>query len=72
MFICLKKIQSKQDEVQFTTMCQKGFVGSAAVVAQKMQDLSEDLGIEEIAVITWAHDFDIRKQSYALLAKEIS
>lgn len=64
--------QSKQDEVQFTTMCQKGFVGSAAVVAQKMQDLSEDLGIEEIAVITWAHDFDIRKQSYALLAKEIS
>jgi luciferase family oxidoreductase group 1 len=63
--------QSEQDEVQFTIMCQKGFVGSAGVVAQKMQDLSEDLGIEEIAVITWAHDFDIRKQSYALLAKEI-
>jgi hypothetical protein len=37
-----------------------------------MQDLSKDLGIEEVAVITWAHDFEMRKKSYTLLAKELS
>jgi len=64
--------QSVQDEALFTNMCQKGFVGSAGLVAQKMQDLSKDLGIEEIAVITWSHDNEMRKKSYTLLAKELS
>jgi len=64
--------QIQQDEDQFKNMCQKGFVGSAELVAQKMQDLSKDLGIEEVAVITWAHDFEMRKKSYTLLAKELS
>lgn len=64
--------QSAQDEAQFKTMCQKSIVGSAEVVTQKMQDLSQELGIEEIAVITWAHDFEVRKQSYTLLAKNLS
>jgi alkanesulfonate monooxygenase SsuD/methylene tetrahydromethanopterin reductase-like flavin-dependent oxidoreductase (luciferase family) len=64
--------QSQPDEAQFKIMCQKGFVGSPRLVAQKMQDLSNDLGIEEIAVITWAHDYEVRKTSYTLLAKELS
>ena len=63
---------SEHDEAQFLKMCQKGFVGSAEVVTQKMQDLAKDLGIDEIAVITWAHDFEVRKKSYELLAKEFS
>jgi luciferase family oxidoreductase group 1 len=64
--------QNAQDEALFTNMCQKSFVGSAGLVAQKMQDLSKDLGIEEIAVITWSHDNEVRKKSYTLLAKELS
>ena len=63
---------SEHDEAQFLKMCQKGFVGSAEVVTQKMQDLAKDLGIDEIAVITWVHDFEVRKKSYELLAKELS
>ncbi len=64
--------QSEQDEAQFVKMCHQGFVGSADTVIHKMQDLANDLGVEEIAVITWAFDFEVRKKSYALLLKELS
>jgi alkanesulfonate monooxygenase SsuD/methylene tetrahydromethanopterin reductase-like flavin-dependent oxidoreductase (luciferase family) len=62
---------SEHDEDQFLTMCQKGFVGTSDVVIEKMQDLAKDLRIEEIAVITWAHDFAVTKNSYTLLAKKL-
>jgi luciferase family oxidoreductase group 1 len=62
---------SEHDEAQFFKMCQKGFVGTSDVVIEKMQDLAKDLGIEEIAVITWAHDFAVTKNSYTLLAKKL-
>lgn len=63
---------NSQDLGIFEAMCQKGFVGSSEVVIQKMHTLAEELGLEEIAVITWAYDFQARKKSYRLLGKKIS
>ena len=56
----------------FEAMCQKNFVGSSEQVIQKMQTLAQELSLEEIAVITWAYDFQARKKSYRLLGKKIS
>ena len=63
---------NSQDLGIYEAMCQNGFVGSSEVVIQKMHTLAEELGLEEIAVITWAYDFQARKKSYRLLGKKIS
>jgi len=45
-------------------------VGTAAQVAGKLRALSEALQVEELVVITWAHDPVARRRSYELLAQE--
>lgn len=45
-------------------------VGSAAQVAGKLRALSKALQVEELVVITWAHDPAARRRSYELLAQE--
>jgi luciferase family oxidoreductase group 1 len=62
---------SAHDLSVFEAMCQKGFVGSSEIVIQKMQVLAQELGLEEIAVITWTHDFKAKKNSYKLLANSL-
>jgi luciferase family oxidoreductase group 1 len=47
-------------------------VGTGAQVAGKLRALSEALGIDEIAVITWSHHAAVQARSYTLLAQEIS
>jgi luciferase family oxidoreductase group 1 len=63
---------NSHDLIIFEAMCQKNFVGSSEQVIQKMQTLAQELSLEEIAVITWAYDFQARKKSYRLLGKKIS
>lgn len=46
------------------------FVGAADVVADQLRNLGDQLGVEEIAVLTWTHGLDARKRSYELLAQE--
>ena len=38
-------------------------------VAARITELKERVGVDEMAVVTWTHDEDIRRQSYALLAQ---
>jgi luciferase family oxidoreductase group 1 len=45
-------------------------VGTATQVAGKLRALSEALQVEELVVITWAHDPAARRHSYELLAQE--
>jgi luciferase family oxidoreductase group 1 len=48
----------------------KAFVGSASGVAGKLSRLAADLQLDHLVVNTWAHDPQVRRRSYALLARE--
>ncbi len=51
-------------------MRSKAFVGTAAEVGVQLRVLGEELQLDEIVVNTWAHDPQVRRHSYALLAQE--
>ena len=48
----------------------KAFVGTPAAVAEKLRALAARFELEELVVNTWAHDPEVRRTSYALLARE--
>jgi luciferase family oxidoreductase group 1 len=50
----------------------KALVGTAAQVGAKMRALASSLGLDELVVNTWAHDPEVRRHSYALLAREFA
>ncbi|HEV7913467.1 MAG TPA: LLM class flavin-dependent oxidoreductase, partial [Albitalea sp.] len=51
------------------SMRRKAFVGSAAQVADKLRALAARFEMDELVVNTWAHDPQVRRRSYALLAR---
>jgi luciferase family oxidoreductase group 1 len=51
-------------------MRRKAFVGSAGEVGLQLRTLAETLQLDEIVINTWAHDPQVRRHSYALLADE--
>jgi len=51
-------------------MRQKAFVGSAAQVGAALRQLAERLQLDELVVNTWAHEPQVRRHSYALIAAE--
>jgi luciferase family oxidoreductase group 1 len=58
------------DEPTLQAMRERAFVGSAAHVGAKLRALAADYGLSELVVNTWAHDPEVRRRSYALLAQE--
>lgn len=58
--------QARIDELRSTTM-----VGTASSVADRIRDLAEQTGVDEIAIVTWCHNETARQTSYALLAREL-
>jgi luciferase family oxidoreductase group 1 len=51
-------------------MRRKAFVGTAGEVGAQLRALADELQLDEIVVNTWAHDPQVRRLSYALLADE--
>lgn len=47
----------------------KAFVGSPDTVASQLQALASSLELDELVINTWAHDPQVRRRSYALLAQ---
>ena len=45
------------------------FVGTAAQVAERIEELAKRLNVQEMAVVTWATDEAVRRRSYQLLAE---
>ena len=45
------------------------FVGTGPEVATRIRDLATEVGVQEMAVVTWTHDEDVRRESYTQLAK---
>jgi luciferase family oxidoreductase group 1 len=58
------------EDAQLHGMRQRAFVGRAADVAERIRGLATELQLDEIVVNTWAHDPEVRRRSYALLARE--
>ncbi len=45
------------------------FVGTGPDVAARITELKERVGVDEMAVVTWTHDEEVRRDSYTELAK---
>ncbi|MDP1839933.1 MAG: hypothetical protein Q8L19_15630, partial [Reyranella sp.] len=45
------------------------FVGTGPEVATRIRDLATEVGVQEMAVVTWTHDEEVRRESYSQLAK---
>ncbi len=47
----------------------KAIIGSAATVAEKLNDLAKKLDLDELVIVTWTYDPEPRRRSYELLAE---
>jgi luciferase family oxidoreductase group 1 len=59
---------STEDLKTFDRMCERAFIGDFEQVTDKLNRLCQSLDIEEVAIITWAYDFQTRLDSYRYLA----
>ena len=57
------------EEAQARALRARSFVGSGPEVAARLRALAERHDLDEIVVITWAHDPAVRQRSYELLAE---
>lgn len=60
---------STLEQAKFDQFRKDSFVGTGPEVAARITELKERVGVDEMAVVTWTHDEEARRQSYTLLAK---
>lgn len=65
-----QRLYSAAEQAEAERLRSSALVGTAAQVSAKLRALSEALQVEELVVITWAHDPLARRRSYELLAQE--
>jgi luciferase family oxidoreductase group 1 len=58
------------EQARLERMRKESFVGTPDKVAQQIRDLADSDGVEEMVVVTWTYDEEVRRDSYTLLAKE--
>ncbi|MEZ5843939.1 MAG: LLM class flavin-dependent oxidoreductase [Hyphomicrobiaceae bacterium] len=58
------------DRGRVATLERISIYGSARNVADRLRAMAADLGLDEIVVLTWAHDPEARRTSYRLLSRE--
>ena len=61
---------SAAEQAQINQLRTSALVGSGAQLAAKLRALAESFDVEEMVVITWAHDPAAQRRSYELLAYE--
>jgi luciferase family oxidoreductase group 1 len=62
---------SEGEAARIADMRKTAFVGTGPKVAEQINDLAKKHNVQEMAVVTWAHDENVRRESYRLLAKEM-
>jgi alkanesulfonate monooxygenase SsuD/methylene tetrahydromethanopterin reductase-like flavin-dependent oxidoreductase (luciferase family) len=60
---------SEAEAARIAEMRKVTFVGTGAQVAERIADLARRLDVQEMAVVTWAHDEAVRRTSYRLIAE---
>ena len=63
---------SATEQQQLEQLRARSLVGSAAQVGAKLRALAESLQLDELVLITWAHDPQVRRRSCELLAREFA
>lgn len=60
---------TEAEAARIAEMRKSTFVGTGAQVAERIDALAKRLNVDEMAVVTWAHDETARRNSYRLLAE---
>ena len=60
---------SEAEAARIAEMRKVTFVGTGAQVAERIDELARRLDVQEMAVVTWAYDEAVRRESYRLLAE---
>jgi alkanesulfonate monooxygenase SsuD/methylene tetrahydromethanopterin reductase-like flavin-dependent oxidoreductase (luciferase family) len=58
------------DQERIAKFRRNTFAGTGPEVMARIVDLKERVGVDEMAIVTWTHDEDVRRQSYEELAKQ--
>jgi luciferase family oxidoreductase group 1 len=59
----------ESERVRIERMREDAFIGTPDKVAARLRALAESMNVQELAIVTWAHDPEARRRSYALLAE---
>ncbi len=62
---------SAAEQARIAEMRHKAYVGTGPDVAARIVALGASLQVQELAIVTWAHDEAVRHRSYELLAQEL-
>jgi luciferase family oxidoreductase group 1 len=60
---------SEAEQVRLAEMRKTSMVGTPDRVATMIRDLARALDVQEVAIVTWTHDPEVRRRSYTLLAE---
>ena len=65
----LDELRARGDEARAERLADEAMIGDGAQVVQKLRDYARKLGVEEIAILTQAHDMADRRVSYKAIAE---
>ena len=65
-----KRAYTAEEMAQIDDLHKRAIVGNAQQVGEKLRNLAEMLAVDELVLITWAHDPQVRRRSCELIAKE--
>lgn len=60
------------EQARLDQLREEAFVGTPDTVGGQLRTLADQLGIEELVILTWTHGLDARKRSYELFAAEFA
>jgi luciferase family oxidoreductase group 1 len=61
---------ANHDQERIAKFRRDTFAGTGPEVMARIVELKDRVGVDEMAVVTWTYDEDVRRQSYAELAKQ--
>src|SRR5260370_42309661 len=60
---------AQYDQARIERFRQDSFVGTGPEVTARIEELKTRVGVDEMAVVTWTYDEEVRRVSYTELAK---
>ena len=63
------RLLTPHDQARIERLRKDSFVGPGPEVMSRIEDLKTRVGVDEMAVVTWTYDEEVRRRSYAELAK---
>ena len=61
---------SAPEKSQIEAMRNDAFIGTPDKVGSQLRNLAQELGLDDLVILTWTHELGARKHSYKLFAQE--